>query len=61
MIGKRNKESIKIINTVFIFLRQFIRPLENSSYPIRFLNNFLTWIWKRITKEKEAREKLEKL
>jgi hypothetical protein len=60
-IGKHNEFSIETIKMLFQVSEKFIYPFENSTKSVRFLYNLIRFIWKRMEKERKARERLDKL
>jgi hypothetical protein len=60
-IGRDNPYSVETIRMLLQVSEKFIYPFENSTKAVRFLYNLIRFVWKRMEKERRARERLEKL
>lgn len=60
-LGKANPGSLKLLQTVFSFVKKFIKPLEKCHTYIKFLYWLFKCIFQRVRKEKKVRQKLKRL
>lgn len=61
ILGKKNPESVHILQVILQLVKHYIRPFEDSKKPLKFLGNLIAGLAKRIEGEQEAQKRLEKL